>query len=61
MVLINGSEQKLSEIKVIFIHGDQLNYLPNLRKLLCITLNLTGCDRKESESTCGMCWFRFSA
>lgn len=37
MVLINGSEEKLSEIKVIFIHGDQLNYLPNLRQLLCIT------------------------
>lgn len=37
MALINGSEKKLSEMKVIFIHGDQLNYLPNLRKLLCVT------------------------
>lgn len=37
MVLINSSEDKLSKIKVIFIHGDQLNYLPNLRKLVCIT------------------------
>lgn len=45
MALINGSEKKLSEMKVIFIHGDQLNYLPNLRKLLCVTLNLAGDDR----------------
>lgn len=45
MALTNGSEKKLSEMKVIFIHGDQLNYLPNLRKLLCVTLNLAGDDR----------------
>lgn len=33
MVLVIGSEERLSEIKVVFIHGDQLNYLPNLMKL----------------------------
>lgn len=31
MVLVGGSEDKLNEIRVVFIHGDQLNYLPNLR------------------------------
>lgn len=36
MVLSNGSEDKLNEIKVIFIHGDQLNYLLNLRKLTTV-------------------------
>lgn len=61
MVLINGSEEKLNEIKVIFIHGDQLNYLSNLSKLLFITFNLIEGDRKESEYTCGICWFIFSA
>lgn len=33
VVLIIGSEEKLNEIRIVFIHGDQLNYLPNLRKL----------------------------
>jgi hypothetical protein len=36
MVLVNGSEEKLIEIKVIFIHDDQLNYLHNLRKLTTV-------------------------
>lgn len=33
MVFVIGSEERLSEIKIVFIHGDQLNYLPNLMKL----------------------------
>lgn len=33
MVLVIGSEEKFNEIRIVFIHGDQLNYLPNLRKL----------------------------
>lgn len=33
VVLVIGSEEKLNEIRIVFIHGDQLNYLPNLRKL----------------------------
>lgn len=34
MVLVIGSEERFNEIKVVFIHGDQLNYLPNLMKLI---------------------------
>lgn len=33
MVLVIGSEERLSEVKVVFIHDDQLNYLPKLMKL----------------------------
>lgn len=33
VVLVIGSEERFNEIKV-FIHGDQLNYLPNLMKLI---------------------------
>lgn len=31
MVFINSSEEKFNEIKVIFINGDQLSYLLNLK------------------------------
>lgn len=34
VVLVIGSEERFNEIKVVFIHGDQLNYLPNLMKLI---------------------------
>lgn len=44
MVLSNGSKDKLSEIKVIFIHGDRLNYLLNLRKLTTVHNSQFVCD-----------------